>query len=294
MTTRAEPIPVRRFHRLSSGSHHPLARPLAILVTLAAAIGACGVRYLPPAVSEDDVLMAAAARIGRAETPPPDSARIHSAHDDAALLAEVARRLAAAAQPVCEAHLGHPCAFEVALAASETPRAWAAGRGRITVTAGMLRLLGGDADEVAALVGHEMGHHLAGHIRRQLARGTAAGVAASALLGAVVPFGGLAGWALGQGAAELGAGAARLAFSKEEEREADYLAAYLVARAGYDLDRAGWLWARLSRGDGHAPVAVVAGPLETHPAAAERLAAWRRTVAEIRASTDLVPRRARP
>jgi Zn-dependent protease with chaperone function len=271
-----------------------LARRVASLVALLATIGACGVRYNAPAVSEEDVLTAAgAAQVGGVETAAPRPARSRSAQDDAALLAEVARRLAAAAQPVCEAHLGRPCAFEVVLAASDAPRAWAAGRGRITVTAGMLRLLGGDADQVAALVGHE-GHHLAGHILRQFARGTAAGIAASALLGAVVPFGGLAGWALGQGAAELGAGAARLAFSKAEEREADYLAAYLVARAGYDLDRAGWLWTRLSGDEGHAPVAVVAGPFDTHPAAAERLAAWRRAVAEVRTSTDLMPRRARP
>jgi hypothetical protein len=31
--------------------------------------------------------------------------------------------------------------------------------------------------------------------------------------------------------------------------------------------------------------------LATHPAEAERLAAWRRAVEEIRASTDLMPRR---
>jgi predicted Zn-dependent protease len=55
----------------------------------------------------------------------------------------------------------------------------------------------------------------------------------------VVPFGGIAGWALGQGAAQLGSSAAQLAFSKDEESEADYLGAYLVARSGYDLDRAG-------------------------------------------------------
>jgi predicted Zn-dependent protease len=286
MTEPAEPAPIP-----AVGNPRALARRLAIVVAPAAAVGACGVRYTPPALGEDDVLAAAAAaRMGRVETASPASiGGGRSARDDAAVLAEVAGRLAAAAQPVCEAHLGRPCAFEVALAASDAPRAWAAGRGRITVTAGMLRQLD-NADEVAALVGHEMGHHLAGHIVRQFARGTAAGIAAGALLGAVVPFGGLAGWALGQGAAELGAGAARLAFSKEEEREADYLAAYLVARAGYDLDRAGWLWARLGGGDeGHT---VVAGPFDTHPAAAERLAAWRRAATEVRASADLMPRRA--
>ena len=142
-------------------------------------------------------------------------------------------------------------------------------------------------DEVAAVVGHELGHHLAGHLGRQRARGVAAGAAASAVLGAVVPFGGLAAWALGQGAAELGAGATRLAFSKGDEREADYLDAYLVARAGYDLDRAGQVWVKLARRD----PGETAGPLDSHPAGPDRLAAWRRAAEEIRASPDLVPRR---
>jgi predicted Zn-dependent protease len=148
----------------------------------------------------------------------------------------------------------------------------------------MVRLLESD-DELAALVAHEAGHHLAGHIGRQFARGLAAGTAASALLGALVPFGGVAAWALGQGAAELGASAARLAFSKEDEREADYLAVYLVARAGYDPERAGRIWAILGRGR----ASESAGLLDSHPAEPDRLAAWRRTVEEIRASPDLVP-----
>lgn len=115
-------------------------------------------------------------------------------------------------------------------------------------------------------------------------------MAAGALLGAVVPSGGVAAWALGQGAAELGAGAgaARLASSKQEEREADHLGACLVARAGYDLERAGRLRARLARpGD-----PATAGLLGGHSADAERLAQWRRTTEGIRVSPDPMPRRA--
>jgi predicted Zn-dependent protease len=196
----------------------------------------------------------------------------------------VARRIEGAAEPLCKAHLGRSCPLDVTLDPSETPRAEATSRGQIRVTAGMVRLLADD-DELAAVVAHEAGHHLAGHIGRQLARGLAAGTAAGALLGAVLPFGGLAAWALGQGAAELGASAARLAFSKEEEREADYLAVYLVARAGYDPERAGRVWALLGRGRANES----AGPLDSHPAEPDRLAAWRRAVEEIRTSPDLVP-----
>jgi predicted Zn-dependent protease len=203
------------------------------------------------------------------------------------MLRSAAQRVAYAADPVCAAHLGRPCGFTVRLDPSDSVRAAAHGSGQVTLTAGMVRLVETE-DELAAVLAHEFGHHLAGHIGRQWTRGTVAGTAASAALGALVPFGGLAGWAFGQGAAQLGAGAARLAYSKGEEREADYLGAYLVARAGYDLDRAGNLWARLARPEARGGLATL---LATHPAEAERLAAWRRAAEEIRASPDLIPRR---
>lgn len=257
------------------------ARCLAALLA-GAALAGCSARYAPP-VATDDQARAARASIAAAR---PATASGRSAAEDAALLEAVAARVGAAAQPVCEAHLGRPCAFRVSLDSSGRPNAEARGRNRVVVTAGLMRLLG-DADEVVAVVGHEFGHHLAGHLTRQVVRGTAAGTAAGAVLGAVVPFGGLAAWALGQAAAELGAGAVRLAYSKAEEREADYLGAYLVARAGYDLDRAGQVWAALARPGSP----ETAGLLDSHPAGPDRLAAWQRTVEEIRASPDLMPRR---
>jgi predicted Zn-dependent protease len=87
----------------------------------------------------------------------------------------------------------------------------------------------------------------------------------------------LAGLVIGQGDAQLGAGAARLAYSKAEEREADYLGAYLVARAGYDLERAGQSLGALGPPRCGGPQRRRRrGPARTHPAEAERLAAWRR------------------
>jgi predicted Zn-dependent protease len=251
---------------------------LALLPLLAG----CGARPAPPAVGLAEV---EAARRSIAAAPPP-AAQARSTEEGAAMLASVAQRLAAAAEPVCAAYLDRACGFVVRLDPSNSARAAAHGREQVTVTAGMVRLVETE-DELAAVVGHEFGHHLAGHLGRQRARNTVAGTAASTLLGAVVPFGGLAAAALGQGAAQLGAGAARLAYSKGEEREADYLGAYLVARAGYDLDRAGNLWARLARPEARGLAALLA----THPAEAERLAAWRRAADEIRASPDLIPRR---
>lgn len=259
-------------------------RGIAALL-LALSLAACGVRPAPPAITEAEV---DAARRSIAAAPLP-AAQARSTEADAAMLAAAVGRVVAAAEPVCAAAGERACGFTVRLDPSEAARATAHTGRQVTITAGMVRLVETE-DELAAVVAHEFGHHLAGHLGRQRARGTAAGAIASGLLGAVVPFGGLAGFALGQGAAELGAGAARLAYSKAEEREADYLAAYLVARAGYDLDRAGRLWARLARPDAAARGGL-AGLLATHPAEAERLAAWRRAAEEIHASPDRMPRR---
>ena len=262
------------------------AAPGALLLLLG--VTACAARPAPPAIDAADV---EAARRSIAAAPPP-AAQPRSAEGNTAMLAAAAGRVAAAAEPVCAVHLNRACAFTVRLAPSDTPRAAAHGQGQVTLTAGMVRLVETE-DELAAVVAHEFGHHIAGHLGRQRTRGTVAGTVASTVVGAVVPFGGLAGLVIGQGAAQLGAGAARLAYSKAEEREADYLGAYLVARAGYDLERAGNLGARWARPDAAARSGGgVAGLLATHPAEAERLAAWRRAAEEIRASPDLMPRRA--
>lgn len=280
-----------------SGPAHPFRAPwhragrarrawaLPCLLGVAALAG-CGARHTLPSVTAEEV-QSAARTIAEA---PELTASPRDPSQDGAMLERVAARLARASEPLCAAYLGRACGFRVVLDGSPsgaaTMSAEASGAGRITVSAGMLRALAGD-EETAAVVAHEMGHHLAGHLGRGLARGSAAGVAAGSIVGALIPFGGLAAWAIGQGAAELGAGAARLAFSKEEEREADYLAVYLLARAGYDPAQAGGLWVRLARRDG-APGA--AGVLDRHPSDPERLAAWRRTVQEVRASPGLVPR----
>lgn len=251
----------------------------------AAALAGCGTQHNLPTLMAGDVQDAAQTILEA----PPLTASPRDPVLDGAMLERVTARLAPVAEPFCAAYLGRACTFQVVLEASPsgaaTMSAEASGTGRITVSAGMLRALASD-DETAAVLAHEMGHHLAGHLRRGLARGSAAGIAAGSIVGAVIPFGGLAAWAIGQGAAELGAGAAQLAFAKEEEREADYLAVYLLARAGYDPAQASSLWVRLARQD---HVQDGAGVLDRHPSDPERLAAWRRTVQEVRASTDLVP-----
>jgi predicted Zn-dependent protease len=78
-----------------------------------------------------------------------------------------------------------------------------------------------------------------------------------------------------------------ISYSKEQEREADYLAALILYRSGVDPDKArGMLvtMARLSR-------QTTTGLLDTHPAGPERIAGWDRVVSEIRASKGALPLR---
>lgn len=252
--------------------------PAAVIMLLLPFAG-CGPRFVPPAVDPAELDAARQAIIG---TPP--AAGMAGAPE--AMLVSVSQRLTQAAQPLCSAYGSRDCTLQVTLDLSATARAAVTGQGRVTITLGMLQLLGSE-DEVAAVLGHELGHHLANHLDLRRARGLAASTVAGTLLAAVVPFGGLAGWALGEGAALAGSQGAQLAFSKAEEREADYLGAYLVARAGYDLERAALVWVRLTRGG---PLET-AGLLDSHPAGPERLAAWRQATVEIRLSSNGMPRR---
>ena len=254
--------------------------PRRIGVLLAVGLlAACAPRFTAPAAEPAEI---AAARQTVAEAGRP-IATARSPEDAAAILATVAARVGAAAGPLCAAHLRAGCGLAVVLDPDLAVSAALDGA-QVRVSLGMMRLLATE-DEVAAVVGHEYGHRIAEHVSRRRLRGAAAGTAAGTVLSAAVPFGGVAAFLLGQGAAELGAAGARQAFSQAEEREADYLAAYLVARAGYDLDRAGMVWVRLTRDPGE-----TAGWLSTHPGGPERLAAWRRAAAEVRDSPNLAPR----
>jgi predicted Zn-dependent protease len=257
-------------------------RPVLIGLALSALLlAACDDAMVPPPV--DRAAVAAATREIAAAAPP--RASLRSPEQDAAMLRRVADRVIRAAQPFCQAEQGRACDFRVGLVPARAPNAFAHGADGITVTTGLMRLVSTD-DELAAVVAHEVAHHVAGHIaegsRRMQVAATIGAVAGRAVQDVV-------GLDLGlpRIAAEAGAGAANLVFSKAQEREADYLAAHIAARAGYDLERAGALWAKLTKLSGD----EVTSWLDTHPAGPERLAIWRRTAAEIARDPTAMPRR---
>ncbi len=256
----------------------PRRRVLLLSGLAAAPLCGCGAQHALPDAPAAQV--AAARQAIQAAGPLTRFDR--SEAEQVAMLARVARRVAGASDPLCQAYLDGACRFRVGLARSEEINAFATDGNVVGVTSGMLQVVQDDA-ELAAVVAHEYGHHLANHIRRAGTR-TQVGALAGALIGAY-----LGGDALSQAGAQLGGGAARLAYSQQEEREADYLAAFMVHRAGYDLGEAGRIWVRLAQSAGGAEKPSL---LRTHPTGPERLAAWQRTVAEIRvAPGDAMPRR---
>ena len=66
------------------------------------------------------------------------------------------------------------------------------------------------------------------------------------------------------------------------------MAALILYRAGVDLDKARGLLVTMAAGSGRMATTF----LDSHPAGPERVAAWDRSVAEIRASNGRLPQRA--
>lgn len=141
------------------------------------------------------------------------------------------------------------CASRVRLIPSEKLNAGADGT-YVRLTSGLVEFTRSD-DELALVIAHEMAHNLLSHRARLDARNVSRGLLKS-----------------------LDGSAGKI---KATEIEADYLALYLLARAGFDLDAAPGFWQRFGPG----------GLLEifsdgTHPGRASRIAATERTIAEIR------------
>src|SRR6185369_7835860 len=130
----------------------------------------------------------------------------------------MARRLAAEAGLDAEG-------LDVAVLEDETVNAFALPGGHVFVLTGLLKK-SQSPDEVAGVLAHELGHVVLRHHLRTAMRSLGVGAAASVVLG---DTGGLA--------ALLASGSGQpldLAFSRDQESEADEFAVELAATAGFD------------------------------------------------------------
>lgn len=268
---------------------------LASAVLLTLLLGACATPGLV-AQPVSPTAVALAAQEIRAMPPPrpqPINDRVAEAR-----VRKIFNRLEPSARRICHQLGEHSCEWQLRYSNNPELNAFAAGTGTIVIQKGVLSYAESD-EEIAMVMAHEMAHHAANHIvetKRNAMSGALVGGVVMGALGAATTSGG--GYASGQRTARitesallgagLGAMVGRLRFSKAQENEADYLAAYVLENAGYDPRKARTMWAKLARagrtehGERHA--------FGTHPDPSERLARWDATVREMRVHGGQLPR----
>lgn len=214
------------------------------------------------------------------------------------IIGSVTSRLTKSAKPLCQSADYPSCRFSVIYDSGDTMNAYASEGYKITVFRGLLQYMKNN-DEIAAVIAHEMGHHLAHH-NEEKAQNAAAGAAVTGILTAVL-LGAANANNPGYNAYQqqqndqtikdmmnVGAKIGVISYSKEQEREADLLGAYLMARAGYNLDAAKNMLFVLSGFSGEHG-AERASLLDSHPAGPERIVAWEKAIAEIKNNPSKLP-----
>lgn len=127
---------------------------------------------------------------------------------------------------------------------------------------------------MALILGHEMSHAGLHHVKKNAFNNMAGSIVDVALRMAAGPVGSIVVGAINP--------SQRLFFhmtAQDFEREADYVAAYLLARAGYDGIHITDMWGRLAS---EFPEFIQQSYWNSHPATPERMLALRATMEEVR------------
>ena len=219
-----------------------------------------------------------------------------SFNDTLHTLWRIENRLRTPAKTICrmEKLPRKKCIYSVTFINSSESNAISFPEGAIFLFGGLAKYLHSE-DELAYIVAHEIAHVVTSHSKELLENRYRAGMLAAILGGALSAFAeansrSTYSYQSSQSEIEayyyLGAAAANVTFNKDQEREADYLAAYMIHYAGYSLKKA------------RNAVRIVAklsskfdtGFASTHPAGNERLAAFDLTIRELQSSRDPKPR----
>lgn len=179
---------------------------------------------------------------------------------------------------MCQSIKGKNAACEVPIVLSPEAKginAFADGQ-RIVVSPAIMEFTKDNPEQFAFVVIHEYVHHFMGHIasaQQNVAIGALAGIIGDAL-------------AQSQGIStngqfsKLGASAGRLSYSPEFEQEADYIALYILSRAGVAVEKAPDFWRRMAAVN---PQGIY--NRSTHPTTPERFVGMQKTIAEIQQKT---------
>ncbi len=152
--------------------------------------------------------------------------------------------------------------WEINLLTSPEVNAWCMPGGKIAVYTGLIEKLNITADELAAVMGHEIAHALREHSRERASEQTIAGLGIT-VLATVAGVG-----AVGQKGMEYAyQGLLGLPNSRSHETEADRIGVELAARAGYDPRAAITLWEKMGEVGGKEPPKF----MSTHPSRSDRV-----------------------
>jgi predicted Zn-dependent protease len=163
---------------------------------------------------------------------------------------------------------------ELFIVEGEEPNAFAGaldGRPMIAINIAMIRLIGGNMDEFAALLGHEAAHWAKGHVDSSQARSsTIQGI------GTLIGVGlGIAGVPAAGMITGLGAGLIEASYSRDDEREADALSIDYLLANGFDPQAAVRLQEKMLK----LPGARKGSFLSTHPSGEERVENLKKLIA---------------
>jgi predicted Zn-dependent protease len=266
-------------------------KTISAIATASVVCGCAGAVHQLPQLDQSNLSLAQTEVRAAGGAPPR-----HMVSDEDALktLDESLARIKPAATQLCREMAVGVCEWRFIKSNDRSLNAGAGANGIIFVNRGIIEFAANE-EEVAMVIAHEIGHQSANHIatgRRNQVVGSILGAVLLGTLGALASQNSRSSLTITRSAADAGANVGgaigRISFSKEQEREADYLSAVILYRSGLDLDKARGFLVTMARASGRKET----GMLDTHPAGPERLAAWDKAVAEIRASNGALPKRA--
>jgi len=156
--------------------------------------------------------------------------------------------------------------------------AGAQGNGQVVgITIGMLKLVDGNPDMAAAVIGHELAHHVKGHAAATQAREKVIGLL-GLIVGGIVEYTVARGYGItgtGDNVRQVGSSLVNSKFSRDQEREADQLGFEYMVRAGFNPNGAIQLANRMNE--------IGAGGIglffDSHPGWSERESDFRAMIA---------------
>lgn len=189
-------------------------------------------------------------------------------------LKTIADRISKASVPYCKALLPkESCLYQLGLDKADAPlNAYADGK-KVVISPVMMDFAASD-DELAVVIAHEMAHNILKHPSKTQSNATL-GILGGTVLDVLL---GSQGVSTGGQFGQLGAQAGVLTYSKDFERDADYLGIYIARAAGYNVSKAPTFWQKMSVEN---PQAVYIA--QTHPSNPERSLIIRKTIEEINA-----------